>query len=45
MGTATHGRFPENRWIALLDEYFDYKQERQANIDDIQRLHWNHVAI
>jgi hypothetical protein len=34
-----------HRWIALLDEYFDYKQERRANIDDIRRLRWNRVTV
>ncbi len=33
-----------SRWIALLDEHFDYKHERQKNIDDIRRNRWAQVA-
>lgn len=33
-----------NRWVALVDEYFDYRDERQANISEIRSLRWSQVA-
>jgi hypothetical protein len=33
-----------SRWVALLDEHFDYKHERQASLTDIRKRRWSAVA-
>jgi hypothetical protein len=36
--------FEQSRFIAHIDEYFDYKHERQAHLDSLKRARWAAVT-
>jgi hypothetical protein len=42
-GTSRNWELARERWIALIDEHFDYKAERQAHLPSIRSLRWQRV--
>jgi hypothetical protein len=37
--------FAQSRFIALIDEQFDYKAERQANLKEVRKARWSQVVM
>lgn len=44
-GSSLKWFFGQSRFIALIDEQFDYKHERQANLKKIKETRWSQVAM
>ena len=44
-GSTPNWFFAESKYIALIDEYFDYKHERQSNLENIKALRQKRVSF
>jgi len=44
-GNSYQWSLGRSRYVAMLDESFDYKHERQASLAEIRRLRWENVSI
>lgn len=44
-GSSHRWSLSRSRYVALLDESFDYKHERQASLADIRKMRWDNVAV
>lgn len=44
-GSSLKWFFDQSRFIALMDEQFDYKHERQARLKEIKETRWSRVVM
>lgn len=44
-GSSQHWSLSRSKYVALLDEHFDYKHERQASLAEIKMARWGNVSI
>lgn len=44
-GSSRRWSLCRSQYVALLDESFDYKHERQATLDRIKKMRWDNVSV
>lgn len=44
-GSSVNWEYLKSKYIAYIDQYFDYKFERQSNLCAIKEKRWNYVSV